>query len=187
MIKKFIIAGLVCLAANTYYAQRNLKINLNSKEESAVSPIVTDKVEEYAGKIDAIIKEEKKLMEAELLVLQSKDIPKKDFDQQKAEIAEIYSGKIDRRIEALGFDLDEVVQKQVRYSLLSSDVASNEELKAQLLKKFKPTRSFNGYFSYGVMMLTNDLADNTLDKNLGYGNNLEFGLKFNYQFSRTSP
>ena len=187
MIKKFIITGMLCLIANTYNAQRNLKINLNSKQESAVSPMVKEKVEEYADKIDAIIKEEKKLMEAELLVLQSKNLPKQDFDRQKSEIADRYSDRIDVKIEALGFDLDEVVQKQVRYSLLSSDVASNEELKAQLLKKFKPTRSFDGYFSYGVMTLTNDRADNELDKNLGYGNNLEFGLKFNYQFSRTSP
>ena len=36
------------------------------------------------------------------------------------------------------------------------------------------------------MILTNDKADNDLDKNLGYAGNLEFGLKFNYQFSRTS-
>jgi hypothetical protein len=187
MIKKFIITGMLCLIANTYQAQRNLKLNLNSKKESAVSPMVKEKVEEYADKIDAIIKEEKKLMEAELLVLQSKNLPKQDFDKQKAEIADRYSERIDTKIEALGFDLDEVVQKQVRFSLLSSDVASNEELKAQLLKKFKPTRSFDGYFSYGVMTLTNDLADNDLDKNLGYANNLEFGLKFNYQFSRTSP
>ncbi|KQR95381.1 hypothetical protein ASG01_05910 [Chryseobacterium sp. Leaf180] len=187
MIKKFIITGMLCLIANTYHAQRNLKLNLNSKKESAVSPMVKEKVEEYADKIDSIIKEEKKLMEAELLVLQSKNLPKQDFDKQKAEIADRYSERIDTKIEALGFDLDEVVQKQVRFSLLSSDVASNEELKAQLLKKFKPTRSFDGYFSYGVMTLTNDLADNDLDKNLGYANNLEFGLKFNYQFSRTSP
>jgi hypothetical protein len=37
------------------------------------------------------------------------------------------------------------------------------------------------------MNLTNSEADNALDKNLGYAGNLEFGLKFNYQFSRTSP
>jgi len=37
------------------------------------------------------------------------------------------------------------------------------------------------------MTLTNDKPDNDLDKNLGYANNFEFGLKFNYQFGRTSP
>ncbi|WP_228453259.1 hypothetical protein [Chryseobacterium sp. CH1] len=37
------------------------------------------------------------------------------------------------------------------------------------------------------MTLTNSAPDNLLDKNLGYANNLEFGLKLNYQLSRTSP
>ncbi|MCU7617331.1 PorT family protein [Chryseobacterium sp. PBS4-4] len=187
MIKKFIIAGMLCLVATSVNAQKRLKLNLQSKENTEVSPIVKEKVDEYAKKIDAIIQEEKKLMEAELLILQSKNLEKTEFDKQKAEVANRYSEKIDQRIEALGFDLDTVIQKQVKYSLLNSDVTSNEELKAKLLKKFRATKDFTGYFTYGIMTLTNDKADNDLDKNLGYANNLEFGLKFNYQFNRTSP
>ncbi|MDF2551553.1 MAG: PorT family protein [Chryseobacterium sp.] len=187
MIKKFIIAGMLCLVATSMNAQKRLKLNLQSKEDTEVSPIVKEKVDEYAKKIDTIIQEEKKLMEAELLILQSKNLDKTEFDKQKAEVADRYSEKIDQRIEALGFDLDMVIQKQVKYSLLNSDVTSNEELKAKLLKKFRATKDFTGYFTYGIMTLTNDKADNDLDKNLGYANNLEFGLKFNYQFNRTSP
>ncbi|KQK26899.1 hypothetical protein AR438_01365 [Chryseobacterium aquaticum] len=187
MIKKFIIAGMLCLVAATVNAQKGLKLNLQSKEDTEVSPIVKEKVDEYAKKIDAIIQEEKKLMEAELLILQSKNLEKTEFDKQKAEVANRYSEKIDERIEALGFDLDTVIQKQVKYSLLNSDVTSNEELKAKLLKKFRATKDFSGYFTYGIMTLTNNLPDNDLDKNIGYANNLEFGLKFNYQFNRTSP
>ncbi len=187
MIKKFIIAGMLCLVATSMNAQKRLKLNLQSKEDTEVSPIVKEKVDEYAKKIDTIIQEEKKLMEAELLILQSKNLDKTEFDKQKAEVADRYSEKIDQRIEALGFDLDMVIQKQVKYSLLNSDVTSNEELKAKLLKKFRPTKDISGYFTYGIMMLTNDKPDNDLDKNLGYANNLEFGLKFNYQFNRTSP
>jgi hypothetical protein len=187
MIKKFIIAGMLCLVATTVSAQKGLKLNIQSKAETEVSPIVKEKVDEYAKKIDAIIQEEKKLMEAELLILQSKNLEKTEFDKQKAEVANRYSEKIDQRIEALGFDLDTVIQKQVKYSLLNSDVTSNEELKTKLLKKFRATKDFTGYFTYGIMTLTNDKADNDLDKNLGYANNLEFGLKFNYQFNRTSP
>lgn len=186
MIKKFIIAGMLCLITASVSAQKGLKLNLQSKEDTEVSPIVKEKVDEYAKKIDTIIQEEKKLMEAELLILQSKNLEKTEFDRQKAEVANRYSEKIDQRIEALGFDLDTVIQKQVKYSLLNSDVTSNEELKAKLLKKFRPTKDITGYFTYGIMTLTNDLPDNNLDKNIGYASNLEFGLKFNYQFSRTS-
>ncbi|ASW75500.1 hypothetical protein IQ37_02980 [Chryseobacterium piperi] len=187
MIKKFIVMGFVCLLSVSAYSQRTLGFNLPSKEDTDVSPIVKEKVEEYATKINGIIQEEKKLMEAELLVLQSKDLEKNEFNKQKAAIADRFSEKIDQRIEALGFDLDMVIQKQVRYSLLNSDVTSKEELKAKLLKKFRATKSMEGYVSYGVMTLTNNLSDNDLDRNLGYANNLEFGFKFNYQFSRTSP
>ncbi|UEQ74928.1 outer membrane beta-barrel protein [Chryseobacterium arthrosphaerae] len=187
MIKKLILMGLVCFFSASFHAQKTLNINLSSKKDTEVSPIVKEKVEEYAAKINAIIQEEKKLMEAELEVLKARNLDKADFDREKAQIADRYSEKMDKRIEELGFDLDDVIQKQVRYSLLNTDVTSNEELKEKLLKKFRPTRSFTGYFSYGIMTLTNNLSDNELDKNIGYANNLEFGLKLNYQLSRTSP
>lgn len=188
MIKKFIIMGFLCLLSGTGYSQRkSLGLNLQPKENTEVSPIVKEKVDEYAKSIDAIIQEEKKLMEEELLVLQAKNLDKVEFDKQKSIVADRFSEKIDQRIEALGFDLDGVIQKQVRYSLLNSDVTSNEELKEKLLRKFRPVKNLEGYISYGIMNLTNSKADNELDKNLGYAGNFEFGLKFNYQFSRTSP
>ncbi|NIF07300.1 PorT family protein [Chryseobacterium sp. Tr-659] len=187
MIKKLIVMGLLCLLPASFQAQKTLNINLSSKKDTEVSPIVKEKVEEYATKINTIIQEEKKLMEAELEVLKARNLDKSDFDREKAQIADRYSEKMDKRIEDLGFDLDDVIQKQVRYSLLNTDAASKEELKEKLLKKFRPNRSISGYFSYGIMTLTNDLPDNGLDKNLGYSNNLEFGVKLNYQLSRTSP
>lgn len=187
MIKKFIMMGFVCLLSTTAYAQRKPVLNLQPKEDTEVSPIVKEKVDEYAKKIDTIIKEEKKLMEAELTELQSKNLSKAEFDEQKSLVASRYSEKIDQRIEELGFDMDAVIQKQVRYSLLNSDVTSNEELKEKLLKKFRPTKDLSPYISYGIMNLTNDRPDNALDTNLRYAGNFEFGLKFNYQFGRTSP
>ena len=187
MIKKFIMMGFVCLLSTTAYAQRKPVLNLQPKEDTEVSPIVKEKVDEYAKKIDTIIKEEKKLMEAELTELQSKNLSKAEFDVQKSLVASRYSEKIDQRIEELGFDMDAVIQKQVRYSLLNSDVTSNEELKEKLLKKFRPTKDLSPYISYGIMNLTNDRPDNALDTNLRYAGNFEFGLKFNYQFGRTSP
>lgn len=186
MIKKIIMMGFVCLFSSSIMAQNKLKISFKSKENTDVSPIVKEKVEEYAVKINAVIQEEKILMETELQTLVAKNLEKTEFDKQKTEIADRYSVKIDERIEALGFDLDAVIQKQVRYSLLNSDVVSNEELKANLLKKFRQTNDLTGFFSYGMMLLTNDLPDNDLDKNVGYNSELEVGLRYNYQFSRTS-
>ncbi len=177
-----------CFLCSNAYSQSNWAFSLpSSKDNEKVSPIVKEKVDEYAKKIDDIIQEEKKLMEAELLELQNKNLDKAEFDKQKAEIANRYSEKIDKRIEELGFDLDAVIQKQVKYSLLNTDVTSNEELRAKILAKFRPKKTFSSYFSYGIMNLTNNLPDNELDKNIGYANNLEFGLNFSYQFSRTSP
>ena len=188
MIKKFIITGMLCLFATSINAQKKpLSLNLQPKEDTSVSPIVKEKIEEYATKIHSIIQVEKNKMEADLKMLQEKSLTKADFDKEKAQIADSYSEKIDSQIENLGFDLDHVIQKQVRYSLLNSDITSNEDLRKELLAKFRPTKNLEGYFSYGIMVLTNDKPDNDLDKNLGYSNNLEFGLKFNYQFGRTSP
>ncbi|MDR3026764.1 porin family protein [Chryseobacterium sp.] len=187
MIKKLIVMGMLCSISASLQAQKALNINLSSKKDTEVSPIVKEKVEEYATKINTIIQEEKKLMEDELVVLQARNLDKADFDREKAQIADRYSEKMDKRIDELGFDLDDVIQKQVRYSLLNTDVTSKEELKEKLLKKFRPSRSFTGYFSYGIMTLTNSSPDNELDKNIGYANNLEFGMKLNYQLSRTSP
>ncbi|WP_294206709.1 outer membrane beta-barrel protein [uncultured Chryseobacterium sp.] len=187
MIRKFIITGMVCLATASAYGQRSLKISLQPKEDTEVSPIVKEKMEDYAVKINDIIKEEKELMEAELIRLQEQGLGKAEFDEEKAKVAERYSEKIDQRIHDLGFDLDQVIQKQVRFSLLNSDVASNEEMKAQLLKKFRPTKEISPYITTGMMTLTNNLPDNELDMNMKRGRDLELGIRFNYQFGRTSP
>lgn len=187
MIRKIIMSGLVCLYASTLTAQIVFKLNIPSRQDSEVSPIVKEKVEEYAAKINTIIQTEKKLMELELESLEKENLAQAELERKKAEIADQYSLKIDARIESLGFDLDEVIQKQVRYSLLNSDITSNEELKSNLLKKFRAARNLTPYFSYGIMMLTNDQPDNDLDKNIAYSNNLEVGMKLNYQFDRMSP
>lgn len=60
MIKKFIMMGFVCLLSVSVYAQKKPVLNLQPKEDNEVSPIVKEKVDDYARKIDAIIREEKK-------------------------------------------------------------------------------------------------------------------------------
>lgn len=152
-----------------------------------MSPVVKQKVEEFAAKINEVIQEEKLLMERDLKLLEAQNLSTRVLDHQKKQIADAYSEKIDARINALGFDLDALIEKQVRYSLLNNDATSEAEIRKQLLLKFRATKNFTGYYSYGVLGLTNNLPDNELDKNIGYSNNIEFGLKFNYQLSRTSP
>ena len=115
MIKKIIIAGWVCLFAASLHAQRKLNINLNQKDDTQVSPIVREKVEEYAAKINNIIQEEKRKMDLELQLLAEKKLPAETADREKAAIADRYSEKIDQRIEALGFDLDDDIGKRFNH------------------------------------------------------------------------
>jgi len=56
-----------------------------------------------------------------------------------------------------------------------------------LIKKYKATRSVNLYLAYGAMTFSNDQPKNLVDLHKGYSNNLEFGMKFNYQLSAQSP
>lgn len=187
MIKKMILSVILCLFSSAKInSQNRIKINLSSKKENQISPVVKENVEEYAAKINTIIQEEKLSMEAELNILKGKNLEKTEFDTQKTVISERFAAKIDQKIEDLGFDLDSVIQKQVRYSLLNTDVVSDEELKNNLIKKFRATRELTAYISYGIMTLTNDLPDTDLDRNMDYSSNLEVGLKLNYQFSMTS-
>jgi hypothetical protein len=86
MIKKLIVMGMLCSISASLQAQKALNINLSSKKDTEVSPIVKEKVEEYATKINTIIQEEKKLMEDELVVLQARNLDKADFDRETGKI-----------------------------------------------------------------------------------------------------
>lgn len=191
MIKNFIIGGVFCLMTAPLFGQVNMAWNLNSKDDTAVSPIVKEEIEAFAKKVNTIIKEQKSVLEKELADAKAKADANgtsiSDWEKQKAEIADKNSLIIDQKIHDLGFDIDEVTQKQVRYSLLNSDSTSEEELKRKLALKYRATKSMNGYINWGVMDLTNNRPDNALDQNKGFSSNLEFGMKFNYQFGQKSP
>ncbi len=191
MIKKLIIAGVLCLVSVPLFGQYSLSWNLNSKEDNAVSPIVKEKIDEYARKVNSIIQNQKTIMESELTAARAKadadGTSASDWEKQKSEIADKNSLLIDQKIHELGFDIDEITQKQVRYSLLNTDAKSEEELKKTLARKYRATKSVNGYISWGIMGLTNNLPNNDLDNNKAFSNNFEFGMKFNYQFNQKSP
>ncbi|KUY30936.1 outer membrane beta-barrel protein [Elizabethkingia ursingii] len=191
MIKKIIIAGVLCLFSNSYFAQKTFKLNLPSKEDTSVSPIVKENIEHYARQINTIIQEEKVKMENEIkkvtLEAEKNGLSNQEIAEQKAKIADSYSDKIDKRINDLGFNVDEIIQKQVKYSLLNTDATSVKDLHQKLMYKFRAERSLTLYASFGVMGLTNNLPNNDLDNNKTFSNNFEFGIKYNRQFSMTSP
>lgn len=191
MIKNIIITGALCFLAGSYHAQTTFKLNLPSKEDTTVSPIVKENIEAYARQINTIIQEEKVKMENEIARVtteaQKEGTSKQDLDIQKARIADFYSERIDKRISDVGFNVDDVIQKQVRYSLLNTDAASEADLRKKLKVKFRAERSLTGYFSYGIMSFTNSQPNNDLDNNKTFSNNFEFGLKYNRQFNMTSP
>ena len=190
MIKKIIVAGALCLIVAKTNAQINLKINIPQKETTSVSPIVKEKIDTYANEINTIIQAEKVKMEVEIEAVNAKvnegKLSQTEGSQQKAAIADRYSAAIDDKITALGFDLDDVVSKQVRYSLLNVDANSEKELKEKLIKRYKAARSITSYISYGAMILDKS-SNESLENHKGFANNLEVGLKLNYQFSQSSP
>ncbi len=191
MIKKLTIAAVFALGSALPMSQAQIKIDLPTKKDNSVSPIVREKIENYAREVNRIIQDEKRLMEKDLELAKTeaerKGWSKAEIDDEKAKIADRYSQRIDRRIADLGFDVDDVIRKQVRYSLLNSDAADQEQLKKELTKKFRAENSFRSYISYGVMTFTNDATENDLDRNKTFSNNLELGLHYNRQLGAASP
>ena len=58
MIKKLIVAGLLCLSATSLYAQK-FTFDLNDKNDEKISPIVKDRISEFTLVIRQIVQEDK--------------------------------------------------------------------------------------------------------------------------------
>lgn len=191
MIKKFIVIGIACLLYNNVQAQK-ISIDLNNDKiyEEKVSPKVRTQIEDFSAEIKKIVGEEKYKMDEEIKevdkALANNDVDTKTADAMKKDISQSYANKINARIQELGFDLDNVIKKQVEYSILdSSDVISEKSID-ELKKKYQPVNEMHGYVSWGVMSLADD-DNQKLNNHLGFSSNLEFGLAYHRQFSRTSP
>lgn len=191
MIKKLIVLGTFCLMINALYAQK-ISIDLNNEKvyNDKVSPKVKADVEEFSEKIRKIVQEEKALMDDEIneieQQLKDKSTTSTDAETQKKEVAKKYADRINTRIQDLGFDLDDVIQKQVEYSILDNAGKIEDLTIDELKKKYSPTNEVHGYISWGVM----NLADNDhqgLNNHLGFSSNFEIGLIAHKQFNRTSP
>ncbi len=193
MMKKFIVLGALCLMGTASFAQKiNFDFNKNETESDLISPVVKEKIEEYALEVRKIVIEEKILMNAEIAKVDStltvKAINLSEAEQQKEEISLRYSDKIDERIHELNFDLDEITKKQVQYTILSTDVEklSKENELNTLESKHKAKNEVTGYLSYGMMYFADD-DNELLNKHLGYSSGIDAGFLYHKQFNRTSP
>ncbi len=192
-MKKFIVLGMLCLIGMTSFAQKiNFDFNKNEGESDLISPVVKEKIEEYALEVRKIVVEEKILINAEISKVDSalitKTINSSEADRQKEEISQRYSDKIDERIHGLNFDLDEITKKQVQYTILSTDVEklSKENELNTLHDKYKAKNEVTGYLSYGMMYFPDD-DNELLNKHLGYSSGIDAGFAYHKQFNRTSP
>ncbi len=182
----------LCLFAWPALAQKPLiQVDINPKDHQPVSPIVKENIEKYAQRINDVIRLEKAKMESEIekidFQVSKNQLSLEEADQLKKETSEKYSETINEKIEKIEFDMDDVIKKQVRFSLLNSDAQTDYEEFEELRRRHSAVRSLSPYMSYGAFFLTNSEPDNDLDKNVGFSTNLELGMKLNYQFSRTSP
>ena len=190
MIKQLIVTGLLCLMMTNTNAQK-IKIDFNedTKTDERVSPLVREKIDEYAIQVREIVIREKLEMEKEIkeveLSLSSAEITEEEADNQKTEISLKYANRINDKIAMLNFDLDELTKQQVSYSIMNTDL---EDLKENQSKprKFKKMNQINGYFGYGMIHLPND-DNQKLNDHLGYSSGIDFGLIYHRQLSATSP
>lgn len=192
MMNKFIVTGMLCLIGTVSFAQINFDFNENNNVTESISPVVKERIEEYAMQIRKIVIEEKIMMNEEISTvdaqLKDNSISQSEAESQKRMISEKYSGQINEKIAAIDFDLDEITKKQVEYTILNTDVEelSHEKEFQSLEEKYKPKHEVSGYVSYGVMYFP-DGDDEMLNKHLGYSSGIDAGLLYHKQLSRTSP
>lgn len=189
----FIVAGMLCMLGIASFGQKiSFDFNENSSKNDPVSPIVKEKIESYALEISKIVIDEKLLMNEEIASVNKEitdgTISGAEGDDKKAEISQRYSEKINQRIDSLEFDLDEITKKQVEYTILNTDVdkLTKDKIQESINRKYKPKNEIVGFLSYGVMHFA-DGDDESLNKHLGYGSGIDFGLLYHKQFNRTSP
>ena len=129
----------LCLFAWPALAQKPLiQVDINPKDHQPVSPIVKENIEKYAQRINDVIRLEKAKMESEIekidFQVSKNQLSLEEADQLKKETSEKYSETINEKIEKIEFDMDDVIKKQVRFSLLNSDAQTEfeefEELKS---------------------------------------------------------
>lgn len=191
-MKKRIALGILCLFLSQLGAQ-NIKIDFNKEEaDERVSPMVREKVDEYALQVRAIVVEQKVAMKEEIDQVETDlkvgKISASEAENQKAAISLRFSEQINSEIEKLNFNVDEITKQQVKYTILNTDV---EQLKVEVeiktnKKAFKPINQMVMFLDYGIIHLPKD-NHQPLNDHLGFSSGIDFGLVYWRQLSKTSP
>jgi len=185
MIKKLIVVGLFCMLSTSIYAQQ-IAIDFNKNKDN-VSPIVREKMDEFQLKIQEIVNEEKLKLDVSIQQvdqdLEANKLSKEEAKERKQQLAESTSETINQRIKSVNFDLDELIKKQVAFTILNgNDIESISKLE----KQHRATHDIRGYIGYGFMGFT-EREDKEFNNHLGFSNNFELGLAYTKQFNRSSP
>lgn len=192
MMKKFIILGMLCFVGTQMQAQ---KITWNFNEETEVdepvSPVVKEKIEEYAVEIRQIVIDGKLAMQAEVEKvdedLKNAVITKSEADNLKADISMRFAETINENIAKLNFDLDEITKNQVQYAILNTDLDALKKKQSDTKEwKYKAQNEITGYLAYGMIDLPKG-NNEMLNNHLGYSSGIDFGLMYHKQFTETSP
>lgn len=190
MLKKCLLIGMISWVGMPLLKGQSVTLDLNKQEpvDERVSPVVRERIEQYALKVREIVIKEKVAMAEELGVV-DKDVALGkntliEAENKKAEIALRFSEQINSGIKNLSFDLDEITKQQVQYTIMNTDL---EELKKENKKEvMRPLNQMVGYLSYGMISLPDD-DHAVLNDHLGYNSGIDFGLLYHRQLSVTSP
>lgn len=193
MMKKCIVLGWLCLVGMSSQAQK-LTFDLNNGQEmqEPVSPVVKEKVEQYAIQIREIVIAGKLEMQSEIEKvdenLANGVITKSDADNLKADISLRFADAINENIEKLNFNLDEITKNQVQYAILNTDldVLKKNQSDKQKDWHYKAQNEVTGYLAYGMIDL-GDGDNEKLNDHLGYSSGIDMGLLYHKQFSEKSP
>ena len=187
MIKRIIVAGLLCLFATPLFAQ-NITIDFNKGNTSdKVSPKVREKMDEFQVQIHTIVKEEKEKLDQQIQLINKEEeaglITVAEAKQKKADLSEASSVVINEKIQAVNFDLDELIKQQVTFSILNGNDEKTEL--DRLKQKHKATNQLALFLGYGFMGFS-DKKDTNLNAHLGFNNNTELGFSYEKQFNSES-
>ena len=127
MMKNYIVLGFVCLFSSALFGQQiRIDFNEDNKVDERISPLVKEKVNQYALEVRQVVIEEKLAMEKEVSQvnedLSANLLNEEEANNLKADIALRFSERINQKIESLNFNLDEVTKQQVQYSIMNTDM-----------------------------------------------------------------
>lgn len=157
MIKKLIVAGLLCLSATSLYAQK-FTFDLNDKNDEKISPIVKDRISEFTLVIRQIVQEEKSAMEKKIAAVDKElaegKLNASEATAKKEAIASVYSETINDRIQEVNFNLDDIIKQQVAFSIMNGEDPITPKTKQDVTKRYRIANQINGYASFGYMAFT---------------------------------